>query len=226
MRKQAQLVLNLSFETVKVCTCPVIVGFVCISKVHVFIHVYLPYNCILFCSLQSWCLSKVVFFCICPSCHCAMPTLVCICVSTFNTSLCHMFVHFFSCFSHLCSCHVPVPVHQWASALSTRSLWPQMSEQAAARQVHCASGLCFTSSHSCTCSVMLTVIESKQATARGRGDQGMAYVVFTDLDSCSLEYCCSSPGLTVLQGFKPTSCVLGSAPQLSCVHDPFQWGAI
>lgn len=41
-----------------------------------------------------------------------------------------------------------------------------MSEQAAARQAHCAAGLCFASSRpSTSCSVMLTVIESKQAAA-------------------------------------------------------------
>lgn len=86
------------------------------------------------------------------------------------TCLCSFFFFFFSCFSHLCSCHVLVPVHQWASVLSTRSPWPKMSEQAAARQVHCAAGLCFTSSHPCTsCSVMLTVIESTQAAASERG---------------------------------------------------------
>lgn len=43
-----------------------------------------------------------------------------------------------------------------------------MSEQAAARQVHCASALCFASSHpSTSCSVMLTVIQSKQAAESG-----------------------------------------------------------
>lgn len=93
-------------------------------------------------------------------------------------SLCHVFVQFFfSCFSHLCSCHVLVPVHQWASVLSTRSPWPKMSEQAAARQVHCAAGLCFTSSHPCTsCSVMLTVIESKQATASKADGKGLCFL--------------------------------------------------
>lgn len=127
--------------------------------------------------------SRGVVFYLC-ACQCAMSTLLCIrgrvfphsthlCVSLPSSAFsplfffCHMFVQiffffFFFCFSHLCSCHVPVPVHQWASALSTRSPWPQMSEQAAARQVHCAAGLCFASSHpSTSCSVMLTVIESK-----------------------------------------------------------------
>lgn len=86
-------------------------------------------------------------------------------------------VFFFPCFSHLCSCHVLVPVHQWASVLSTRSPWPKMSEQAAARQVHCAAGLCFTSSHPCTsCSVMLTVIESKQATASEADGKGLCFL--------------------------------------------------
>ena len=110
------------------------------------------------------------------ACQCAMSTLLCICSYT-KTLLCvslssaafpPLFFSvmclrgFFFCLSHLCSCHVPVPVHQWASALSTRSLWPQMSEQAAARQAHFAACLCFASSHpSTSCSVMLTVIESK-----------------------------------------------------------------
>lgn len=93
-------------------------------------------------------------------------------------SLCHVFVlFFFPCFSHLCSCHVLVPVHQWASVLSTRSPWPKMSEQAAARQVHCAAGLCFTSFHPCTsCSVMLTVIESKQTTASKADGKGLCFL--------------------------------------------------
>lgn len=65
-----------------------------------------------------------------------------------------------------------------------------MSEQAAARQVHCAAGLCFTSSHPCTsCSVMLTVIESTQAAA-SEGD-GKDPVRF-DLNSCSLDNHCSA----------------------------------
>lgn len=114
---------------------------------------------------------------------------------------------FFFCFSHLCSCHVPVPVHQWASALSTRSPWPQMSEQAAARQVHCAAGLCFASSHpSTSCSVMLTVVESTlsrhwQQQVKERWWEGS--LLFREADSCSLQefyfLCCSglhfSPGL-------------------------------
>lgn len=117
-------------------------------------------------------------------------------------SLCHVFVQFFffSCFSHLCSCHVLVPVHQWASVLSTRSPWPKMSDQAAARQVHCAAGLCFTSSHPCTsCSVMLTVIESTQA-AESEGD-GKGPVLFRGLNSCSLDRHCSASGPGCSLGF-------------------------
>lgn len=160
--------------------------------------------------LYAYCLHGVFF------------RLVSICVSAFGTSVwghhCHPHLHthsdththahkallslsvmclcsffFFSCFSHLCSCHVLVPVHQWASVLSTRSPWPKMSDQAAARQVHCAAGLCFTSSHPCTsCSVMLTVIESTQA-AESEGD-GKGPVLFRGLNSCSLDRHCSASG--------------------------------
>lgn len=75
-----------------------------------------------------------------------------------------------------------------------------MSEQAAARQVHCAAGLCFTSSHPCTsCSVMLTVIESTQA-ADSQGD-GKGPVLFRELDSCSLDKHCSTSGPGCSLGF-------------------------
>lgn len=116
------------------------------------------------CLILPVCMSLSILLCICGhafslkhisawACHLELFPLV---------LFCHMLVQIFFCFSHLCSCHVPVPVHQWASALSTRSLWPQMSEQAAARQVYCAAGLCLASSHpSTSCSVMLTVIQSK-----------------------------------------------------------------
>lgn len=75
-----------------------------------------------------------------------------------------------------------------------------MSEQAAARQVHCAAGLCFTSSHPCTsCSVMLTVIESTQAAASEA--DGKSPLLFRDLSSCSLDKHCSAFGPGCSLGF-------------------------
>lgn len=75
-----------------------------------------------------------------------------------------------------------------------------MSEQAAARQVHCAAGLCFTSSHPCTsCSVMLTVIESTQAAASEA--DGKRPLLFRDLNSRSLDKHCSAFGPGCSLGF-------------------------
>lgn len=146
-------------------------------------------------------------------------------------ALCHVFVlFFFSCFSHLCSCHVLVPVHQWASVLSTRSPWPKMSEQAAARQVHCAAGLCFTSSHPCTsCSVMLTVIESKQATASEADGKGLCFLetwipaVWT---STALLWSWLLSGVLGVSWREVLCCALRAASKTLLCWGPLDWEAI
>lgn len=159
--------------------------------IHILVFLYMNHISLILFIGMNFGLTCDIFYCL----HGVFFHLASICVSTIAISmrarhchtdahrhtpllsLCHVFVQFFSCFSHLCSCHVLVPVHQWASVLSTRSPWPKMSEQAAARQVHCAVGLCFTSSHPCTsCSVMLTVIESKQATASEADGKGLCFL--------------------------------------------------
>ena len=163
---------------------------VVVNHVYVFIWIFIRYivHDLDMCKQSSFCEGNfyytsvaLLYGAVFHTCLCQFPMSTPLCIWTHVSTLRHISAwacqlqlfplffsviclcrYFFFSYSHLCSCHVPVPVHQWASALSTRSPWPQMSDQAAARQVHCAPGLCFTSSHpSTSCSVMLTVIESK-----------------------------------------------------------------